>query len=83
MEKEVGMGTCQILWMSQIKGGIPGIIPKKSPCPSSRTKVWIRISSMAKSLWRGGGVGLREARGRLRVLVTAWVIGGAWEVDEG
>ena len=71
--------------MSQINGGIPGIMPKKRPCPSRRTNVWMRISSIAKSLCRGGGVGLREARGRLRDVERAWV-GVAWESrawDEG
>ena len=77
------MGRCQVLWMSQIRGGMPGIIPKKRPWPSRRTKVWIRISSIAKSLWSGGGVGLRDARGRLRVVGRVWVDdtwdGVAWD----
>ena len=77
------MGRCQVPWISHSKGGMPGTMPKKRPCPSSRTKVWIRISSMAKSLWRGGGVGLREARGRLRVLERACEVVGGWEFEEG
>lgn len=64
----VGIGRCQIWWVSQTRGGMPGTIPKKRPDPSRRTKDCIRTSSIVRSFWRRGtGVGLREARGRLRL----------------
>ena len=56
--------------MSHIKGGMPGTIPKNIPCPSRRTKVWIKESSRGLSLRRmGGEVGLSPPELKLRELL--------------
>ena len=55
---------------------MPGTIPKKRPDPSRRTKDCIRTSSIVRSFWRRGtGVGLREARGRLRLVMVCAAFG--------